>query len=128
MRFPKEDFEIDLDSETCICPAGHTTRKLYRMGTRTDRTGRTHQLRAFWFDAAVVERARCKSGVWDQQGAIERRVSGAQRSAPLGGWNPTVLLPPVRPDAGKSAQPKAADVDARLAVEHEVADDLARGG
>ena len=23
------------------------------MGTRTDRTGRTHQLRAFWFDAAV---------------------------------------------------------------------------
>ena len=53
MRFPKEDFEIDLESETCVCPAGHTTRKLYRMGTRTDRTGRTHQLRAFWFDAAV---------------------------------------------------------------------------
>ena len=23
------------------------------MGTRTDRTGRSHQLRAFWFDAAV---------------------------------------------------------------------------
>ena len=52
-RFPKEDFEIDLESGTCTCPAGHTTRKLYRMGTRTDRTGRTHQLRAFWFDAAV---------------------------------------------------------------------------
>ena len=52
-RFPKEDFEIDLESETCTCPAGHTTSKLYRMGTRTDRTGRTHQLRAFWFDAAV---------------------------------------------------------------------------
>ena len=52
-RFPKEDFRIDLESETCTCPAGHTTRKLYRMGTRTDRTGRTHQLRAFWFDAAV---------------------------------------------------------------------------
>ena len=50
-RFPKEDFEIDLESGTC--PAGHTTSKLYRMGTRTDRTGRTHQLRAFWFDAAV---------------------------------------------------------------------------
>ena len=52
-RFPKEDFEIDLESGTCTCPAGHTTWKLYRMGTRTDRTGRTHQLRAFWFDAAV---------------------------------------------------------------------------
>ena len=52
-HFPKEDFEIDLESGTCTCPAGHTTRKLYRMGTRTDRTGRTHQLRAFWFDAAV---------------------------------------------------------------------------
>ena len=52
-RFPKEDFEIDLGSGTCTCTAGHTTRKLYRMGTRTDRTGRTHQLRAFWFDAAV---------------------------------------------------------------------------
>ena len=52
-RFPKEDFEIDLESGTCTCPAGHTTSKLYRMGTRTDRTGRTHQLRAFRFDAAV---------------------------------------------------------------------------
>ena len=52
-RFPKEDFEIDLESGACTCPAGHTTRKVYRMGTRTDRTGRTHQLRAFWFEAAV---------------------------------------------------------------------------
>ena len=52
-RFPKEDFEIDLLSGACTCPAGHTTRKLYRIGTRTDRTGRTYQLRAFWFDAAV---------------------------------------------------------------------------
>ena len=61
--FPKEDFEINLESCTCTCPAGHTTRKLYRMGTRTDRTGRTHQLRAFWFDAAVcgecLLRERC---------------------------------------------------------------------
>ena len=38
-RFPKEDFEIDLESGTCTCPAGHTTSKVYRMGTRTDRTG-----------------------------------------------------------------------------------------
>ena len=52
-RFPKEDFEIDLELGTCTCPEGYTTRKLYRMGTRTDRTGRTHRLRAFWFEAAV---------------------------------------------------------------------------
>ena len=32
-RFPKEDFEIDLESGACTCPAGHTTSKLYRMGT-----------------------------------------------------------------------------------------------
>ena len=52
-RFPKEDFKIDLESGSCTCPAGHTTSKVYRMGTRTDRTGGSHQLRAFWFDAAV---------------------------------------------------------------------------
>ena len=52
-RFPKEDFEIDLESGACTCPAGHTTSKLYRTGTRTDRTGRTHQLRVFRFDAAI---------------------------------------------------------------------------
>ena len=51
--FPKEDFEIDLESGSCRCPAGHTTGRVYRMGTRTDSTGRTHQLRAFRFDAAV---------------------------------------------------------------------------
>ena len=60
-RFPKEDFDIDLESGACTCPAGHTTRKLYRIGSRTDRTGRTYQLRAFWFDAAVyVAEHGCK--------------------------------------------------------------------
>ena len=62
-RFPKEDFEIDLESGTCTCPAGHTTSKLYRMGTRTDRTGRTHQLRAFRFDAAVLRSVPAKRAV-----------------------------------------------------------------
>ena len=27
-RFPKEDFDIDLESGACTCPAGHTTSKL----------------------------------------------------------------------------------------------------
>ena len=52
-RFPKEDFEIDLESGSCTCPAGHTTGRVYRIGSRRDSTGRTHQLRAFRFDAAV---------------------------------------------------------------------------
>ena len=76
-RFPKEDFEIDLESGTCTCPAGHTTRKLYRMGTRTDRTGRTHQLRAFWFDAAVCGgcplRERCVGSVLPSQSLFAAR-------------------------------------------------------
>ena len=31
-RFPKEDFEIDLESGTCTCPAGHTTREVVQDG------------------------------------------------------------------------------------------------
>ena len=51
--FPKEDFKIDLESGTCTCPAGHTTSKVYRIGSRRDRTGRLHRKRGFRFDAAV---------------------------------------------------------------------------
>ena len=51
--FPKEDFEIDLESGSCTCPAGHTTGKVYRIGSRRDRSGRLHQKRGFRFDAAV---------------------------------------------------------------------------
>ena len=51
--FPKEDFEIDLESGTCTCPAGHTTGRVYRIGSRRDRTGRLHEKRGFRFDAAV---------------------------------------------------------------------------
>ena len=51
--FPKEDFEIDLESGTCTCPAGHTTSRVYRIGSRRDRTGRLHEKRGFRFDAAV---------------------------------------------------------------------------
>ena len=31
-RFPKEDFEIDLESGTCTCPAGHTTLEVVQDG------------------------------------------------------------------------------------------------
>lgn len=48
--------------------------------------------------------------------------SGAPRSG-----NPAALLTPVGADMGESVQAKRADVDARLAVEHQIADGLARG-
>ena len=58
--FPKEDFKIDLESGTCTCPAGHTTSKVYRIGSRRDRTGRLHRKRGFRFDAVVCGGGRGK--------------------------------------------------------------------
>ena len=52
-HFPKEDFHIDLEADTCTCPAGNATRRIRPSGTRTGPTGRTYQLKAFRFDAAV---------------------------------------------------------------------------
>ncbi|HEY8450412.1 MAG TPA: IS1182 family transposase, partial [Bacillota bacterium] len=43
--YPKTDFTIDLDAETCRCPAGHLAEKVYR---RNDGS-----LRAFQFAAAL---------------------------------------------------------------------------
>ena len=51
----------------------------------------------------------------------------AQRSEPSGSPDPTAVFAPVGLKVGKSVQPKAADVDARLAVEHQFAYDLAGG-
>ena len=83
--FPKEDFEIDLESGTCTCPAGHTTGRVYRMGTRTDSTGRTHQLRAFRFDAAVCGgcalRHRCVAAGEGEGTNGESAPSGGAASA-----------------------------------------------
>ena len=128
-RFPKEDFEIDLELGTCTCPAGHTTWKLYRMGTRTDRTGRTHQLRAFWFDAAVcggcpftravcgISKGQRSDGETSSAGgaasagscvAEKRRVfglssaaggRGAQTGSPGTAWNETGAVLRTRQDA-----------------------------
>ena len=52
-HFPKEDFRIELESGSCICPAGQVTRTIVPAGRRTDQTGRTYRLEAFRFDAAV---------------------------------------------------------------------------
>ena len=51
--FPKQDFKIDLEAGTCTCPAGNVTQTVRRVGTRTDRLGRTYPAQGFQFDAAV---------------------------------------------------------------------------
>ena len=65
-HFPKEDFLIDLEAVTCICPAGMVTRNVRPSGTRTDPTGRIHRLQGFRFDAAVCGvcplRSQCVAG------------------------------------------------------------------
>jgi hypothetical protein len=62
-RFPKEDFRIDLAAGTCVCPAGHESRTVVRIGGRTDRAGRPLVVRGFRFDAATCDacplRASC---------------------------------------------------------------------
>jgi hypothetical protein len=63
VRFPKEDFRIDLAAETCVCPAGQECRSIVRIGGRKDRTGQALVVRGFQFDAAVCDacplRAAC---------------------------------------------------------------------
>lgn len=55
-QFPKDAFQIDLAAGTCTCPAGEVTHTTVPEGTRQDRNGRTHSLRAFQFEAAVCDR------------------------------------------------------------------------
>lgn len=60
-HFPKEDFEIDLESGTCTCPAGQITRRVSRVTTRTDSSGRTHQAQGFRFHGATCGKCQLRS-------------------------------------------------------------------
>ena len=51
--FTKDEFEIDLETMSCRCPAGQTTTALANAGWHTSPTGRRTQLRAFRFSAQV---------------------------------------------------------------------------
>jgi transposase len=54
-KFPKDDFRIDLASMSCVCPAGHKTRKVVSISSG-DRYGAPGvPLRAFRFDAAICD-------------------------------------------------------------------------
>jgi hypothetical protein len=52
-QIPKEAFRIDLEARSCTCPAGQVTHTVVSAGTRVDRRGNHHRLRAFRFDAAI---------------------------------------------------------------------------
>lgn len=49
----KSQFQIDLETMTCTCPAGHTTANLISMGSWVDRQGQKQPKKSFAFPAAV---------------------------------------------------------------------------
>ena len=51
--FTKDDFEIDLETMSCRCPAGQTTTTLIKAGWHESPTGRRTQMHAFRFSAKV---------------------------------------------------------------------------
>lgn len=63
VRFPKEDFKIDLEAGTCTCPAEQVTRRLRTVTTRIDRSGQAHRMQAFYFHGGTCRtcplRPRC---------------------------------------------------------------------
>ena len=99
-HFPKEDFHIDLESGSCICPAGNVTRRIRPLGTRTAATGRTRQLKAFQFDGAVCGvcplRTQCVAAApgtgrtvqLHPQEALLQQARALQRSEAFGEYRP----------------------------------------
>lgn len=62
-QIPKEDFRIELETKTCICPAGQACQTLEPIGGRTNRNGESEERLGFKFDpevcAACPLRASC---------------------------------------------------------------------
>ena len=62
-QFPKEDFQIDLETMSCVCPAGQRTQKVVSISSGERYGALGVPLRAFRFDAAICEgcplRASC---------------------------------------------------------------------
>ncbi len=53
--FPKEDFEIDLETMTCTCPEGQVTDRLVSISRTKLRSGEYKKAQAFKFDGAVCD-------------------------------------------------------------------------
>ena len=54
-QFPKEDFRIDLEAMTCVCPAGQETRKVISISSGERYGAPSVPLRAFRFHAALCD-------------------------------------------------------------------------
>jgi len=54
-QFPKEDFQIDLESMSCTCPAGQETQKVVSISSGERYGAPGVPLRAFRFDAAICD-------------------------------------------------------------------------
>ena len=54
-HFPKEDFQIDLETMTCTCPGGQVCRTVVSIGSGKRYGAPGAPLRAFRFDAAVCD-------------------------------------------------------------------------
>ncbi len=72
--FPKDDFVIDLMSESCTCPAGQITHTIVPAGKRTDSTGTVYRLQAFRFDGAVCQGCLLRSRCFTAKGMKGRQV------------------------------------------------------
>ena len=62
-QFPKEDFQIDLETMSCVCPAGQQTQKVVSISSGERYGAPGVPLQAFRFDAAICDgcplRASC---------------------------------------------------------------------
>jgi hypothetical protein len=62
-RFPKDDFRIDLQTMSCVCPAGQQTQKVVSISSGKRYGAPDGPLRAFRFDATICDacalRASC---------------------------------------------------------------------
>ena len=73
-QFPKEAFAINLEAGTCTCPAGQVTHATVPDGTRQDRKGRTHSLRAFQFETEACDRCALRAACMRSHPGKGRRV------------------------------------------------------
>ena len=83
-QFPKEDFRIDLESMSCVCPAGQKTQKVVSISSG-DRYGAPGApLRAFRVDAERLRRMPAQ--VFVHAGAARKGSAGYD--PPAGGYAP----------------------------------------
>jgi hypothetical protein len=74
-QFPKADFQIDLETMSCVCPAGQQTRKVVSISSGKRYGAPDAPLRAFRFEAAICDACPLRSS------CVRARPGKGQRSA-----------------------------------------------